>query len=92
MKAVPLYQFIEYHYNATTKLAWSTFPTLAFDVYQVYAHFELSGNERIKFIPEYFYAYYFGSKTPDDCFIVDIILDHLKASIRTPLDQIDSFD
>ena len=50
MKAVPLYQLVEFHYNTTTKKAWPTFQSLAYDTSQVHAHFELSGNERIKYI------------------------------------------
>ena len=58
MKAVPLYQLIEFHYNATTRIAWPSFQSLAYDTSQVYAHFELSGNERIKYISDFLYVYY----------------------------------
>jgi hypothetical protein len=44
MKAVPLYQFIELHYNKTTKIARPTFQSLAHDITQSYAHVELAGN------------------------------------------------
>lgn len=44
MKAVPIYQLIDFHYNSITKMAWPTFTSLAHDTYQVYTHLELSGN------------------------------------------------
>lgn len=67
MKAVPLYQLVEFHYNKTTRMAWPTFQSLAYDTSQVHAHLELSGNERIKYMPEFLYAYY-GSAGTRKCY------------------------
>ncbi len=39
MKAVPIYQFLHFHYNSETKIAWPAFQSLAHDTAQVYAHF-----------------------------------------------------
>lgn len=50
MKAVPFYQVIDFHYNTTTKVAWPVFQMLAQDIFQVFAHIELAGNDRVKFI------------------------------------------
>lgn len=67
MKAVPLYQFIEFYYNKTTKIARPTFQSLTHDITQSYAHVELAGNERLKFVSDYLYAYY-GSAADRKCY------------------------
>lgn len=69
MNAVPIYQIIDFHYNTTTKLAWPTFQSLAFDTAQVHPHMELAGNDRIRFVEDYLYAYY-GSAGTRNCYLL----------------------
>lgn len=60
MKAVPIYEVMEFHFDRQTGLAYPTFPYFTSDVYQVYSLLELAGEEKIQFIPDYFYLYFFG--------------------------------
>lgn len=71
MRAVPIYQIMDIHYNKTSKIAWPSFPALSHDNTQVYAHFELAGNNRIGFIQDYLYGYYSSSSFLRKCYNID---------------------
>lgn len=57
MKAVPIYHFIEYHYNRTSKLATPRFYGSAADRYQAYSQIELAGSDRVLHIQDPLYLY-----------------------------------
>ena len=44
MKAVPLYQFVEYHYETKDYIAWPIFQDLSPDSVQIWANIQLAGN------------------------------------------------
>lgn len=92
MKAVPAYQFIDFHYNIRTKIAYPGFYSLAHDTHFVYAMFELAGNERIRFIEDYFYAYYASTIYSNQCNVLHERLDHQKATTRNRLQKLNSLN
>lgn len=85
MKAVPIYQIMDIHYNSTTKRAWPSFQALAQDTTQVHAHFELAGNKRIFYIEDYLYSYYSSGSSTRNCYFLHERFDEIKSTTKAPL-------
>lgn len=88
-KAVPLYQFLEYHYDNETGLGWPFFVYYTADYIQIWTQFELAGNDRTKHLNDSYLYYYLGpSITTRKCYQIKEQFDAYKNNVRTPLKKL----